>query len=76
MARKPKAKHPAAPQSSYAEWRKRAAALLERQGISPVTRERDWRNLFISGATPERAPELAAVEARNVRPPFGRKRGT
>jgi len=41
----------------------RVASLLERQGIPfGVMRERDWRNLFIGGATPESAAERAALE--------------
>src|SRR5262249_21763915 len=32
---KPKAKQPTAPQGAYAEWRQRAAAVLERRGVSP-----------------------------------------
>src|SRR5215510_1393201 len=42
------------PVSTYAEWRKRVAALLERKGIwAGVLREKRWRDLFIGGATPE-----------------------
>jgi len=78
MARKPKPKQPpapAAPQGAYADWLKRVGALLERQGISPnVMRPRDWRDSFISGASPEQAAERAGVELHNTRPPFGRKR--
>lgn len=72
MPRKPKAPPPTATQGAYAEWRKRAAAVLERKGISPgVMREREWRNLFIAGITPELAADRAETEAHNMRPPFG-----
>ena len=47
---------PAKPTTTYAEWKARCAALLEGQGISPgVMPERDWRQLFITGAMPEQA---------------------
>jgi hypothetical protein len=43
---------PVEPKLTYAEWRARCAALLERQGLSPdVMRERDWRKMYIGGAT-------------------------
>jgi len=77
MARKPKPKpkQQAAPQGAYGEWKARVAALLERQGISAgVLLERAWRNLFISGETPEQAADRAATEAHNARPSLGRKR--
>jgi hypothetical protein len=45
-----------AEQTDYRAWKAHAAALLERQGISAgVMRERYLWQLFISGATPERA---------------------
>jgi hypothetical protein len=46
--------------SDYRLWKARAAALLERQSIvADVMRERDWRQLYINGATVERAAEQA-----------------
>jgi hypothetical protein len=63
------------PKPSYAEWKARCAALLERQGIlSGVMRERQWRQLFIRGATPENAADRAQVHYNNTRPPFERMR--
>src|SRR5262245_56288525 len=57
---------PAPPQVGYADWRKHVAALLGREGISAsVMLERDWRNLFISGLSPEQAAERAGVERYN-----------
>jgi hypothetical protein len=42
------------PKPTYAEWRARCAALLERQGISAgFMREKEWRKLFIQGSPPE-----------------------
>jgi DNA-binding transcriptional LysR family regulator len=44
----------AEPAATYAEWRARAAALLERQSLLPgVMWERDWRRLYLRGVTPE-----------------------
>jgi hypothetical protein len=66
----------AAGQTDYKTWKARAAALLERQGISlGVMRERDWRQLFITGVTPEQAVERTQVHYNNTRPPFERMRG-
>jgi hypothetical protein len=49
--------------------------LLERQGIlSDVLRERQWRQLFIRGVTPEQAVERAQVYYNNTRPAFERWR--
>jgi hypothetical protein len=49
--------------------------LLDDAGIPFGTlRERDWRDLFIGGATPEQAAERAGVTAHNTRPTFGRQR--
>jgi len=79
VPRKPKAPPPTAPQGSYAEWRGRAAVVLERRGISAgVMREREWRRLFIAGVTPETAADRAETENHNrrdlrsvmSRPPF------
>jgi hypothetical protein len=68
---------PPAPSESadYRRWKSRAAALLERQRFSRgVMRERDWRHLFIRGATPEDAARQAEVLYYNTRPPFERMR--
>jgi hypothetical protein len=54
-----------------ARWKTHAAALLERQGIpAGVARERDLRQMFITGATPEQAVEQGQVAYRNTRPAF------
>ena len=76
VPRKPKAPPPAAPPGSYAEWRVREVAVLERRGILPgVMREREWRQLFIAGATPEEAAARADTENHNRRPPGLGRRG-
>jgi hypothetical protein len=62
-------------QMDYPRWKARCAALLERQGIlSGVMRERQWRQLFITGVTPEQAVERAQLHYNNTRPPFERMR--
>jgi hypothetical protein len=74
MPRKTKTKQPL-PVSTYAEWRKRVAALLERTGIwAGVPREKRWRDLFIEGATPEQAVGRAEVEHNNARTTFERQK--
>jgi hypothetical protein len=46
----------------------RCAPLLEGQGISPgVMPERDWRQLFITGTTPEQAAEQVRAKHYNTR---------
>jgi hypothetical protein len=66
---------PVEPKPTYAEWRARCAALLDRQRISPgVLRERDWRRLYIKGATPEKAVDRAQTHYWNSPPPFERTR--
>jgi hypothetical protein len=68
-------RRPVEPAPSCADWRARAAALLERQGIlSGVMRERQWRQLFMTGMTPEQAVERAQLHYNNTRPPFERMR--
>jgi hypothetical protein len=58
MPRKPPA--PSEP-ADYRIWKSRAAALLERQGLPlGVMRERDWRQLYLGGATPEQAADQGA----------------
>jgi hypothetical protein len=66
-------RRPAKPAPTYAEWRARAAARLERQSLLPgVMRERDWRRLYKRGVTPEDAADRAQVDYYNTRPAFGR----
>jgi hypothetical protein len=44
--------------ADFGRWKSRAAAMLERQRLSRgVMRERDWRRMYIGGATPEQAAE-------------------
>jgi len=50
------------------------AALLERKGIwAGVMREKQWRDLFSPGVTPE-AAERADTEARNACTSFERRK--
>jgi hypothetical protein len=59
--------------ADYRRWRARAAAMLERQRISAaVMRERDWRQLYIPGKSPEDAARQAETAYWNTRPPFER----
>jgi hypothetical protein len=75
MALKTKAPGASSPLMSYTEWKARVAAEMQRRTIPAGSLpEHDMRDLFIANATPEEATELAAVEARNARPPFGKKR--
>ena len=75
MARRTKADAPAAPQPGYAAWKARVREIMQQAGVpSGDLRERDLRDLFIGGATPERAAEQAGVTAHNARPSFGRPR--
>jgi hypothetical protein len=51
MAKASRPSDRAAEQANYKTWKAHAAALLERQRISPgVVRERDWRHLYINEA--------------------------
>jgi hypothetical protein len=71
----PKPPAPSEP-ADYRRWKAHAAALLERQGLlAGVIRERDWRQLYIGGATPEQAVEQVQVHYYNTRPAFGRMAG-
>jgi hypothetical protein len=73
MPRKPPA--PSEPTETYRRWKSRAAALLERQGLSPgIMRERDWRQLYIQGAPPEDAASQAETYHWNTRLAFERMR--
>src|SRR5262245_3420398 len=54
---------PAQPAASgYAGWKARALAVLrEQHGIAaPMVREKDWRNAYVSGASPDEAAETIA----------------
>jgi hypothetical protein len=49
--------------------------MLERQRLSRgVMRERDWRRMYVGGATPEQAADLAQAHYWNTRPAFERMR--
>jgi hypothetical protein len=62
-------RRPPRPSRDYKTWKAHAAALLERQGISPgVAGERDWRHLYINDATPERAVEQVNIAIAMVCP--------
>jgi hypothetical protein len=62
-------------QADYRSWRARAAALLERQGLSPgVMREREWSNLYIRGKTPEEAMRQAETAYWSSHRPLERLR--
>jgi hypothetical protein len=53
----------------YRAWKTHATALLERQSIwTGIMRERDWRQCFIRGETPEETAEWARVLYHNSRP--------
>jgi hypothetical protein len=59
----------------YKTWKDRAVALLECQSIwTGIMRERDWRQCFIRGETPEEAAEWARVLYHNSRPFIERMR--
>jgi hypothetical protein len=73
-AAKPPTKR-AAEQADYRTWKAHAAALLERQGLLPgIIRERDWRQIYIRGKSPEDATRQAETSYWNTRPPFERMR--
>jgi hypothetical protein len=74
MPRKPPAPSEAA---DFRRWKVRAAAMLKRHGIpsGPWARERDLRQLYIRGATPEKAVEQVQVLYNNTRPAFERLGG-
>jgi hypothetical protein len=63
---------PAAPTTSYAEWKDRAEAQLERgHGVKATTiPARVWTRLYIEGLSPKEAAEQAAVSAYHTRPAF------
>jgi hypothetical protein len=67
--RKPPAKPPP-PEMSYAEWRTPRALV----NVPTTMGERDWRDQFIKGHTPERAAETATTYYRNTQAgPKGRR---
>jgi hypothetical protein len=67
---KPPAKKPP-PDLDYAEWQRRARALVT---VPTTMGERDWRNLFIKGNSPEQAAEVATTYYRNTKArPTGRR---
>jgi hypothetical protein len=76
MARKKSAAPSAAPKPSYPEWKRQALAdLADKHGIaSPTIREREWRDLFIRGASPATAAEHAQRFHHNATLPTGRRR--
>jgi hypothetical protein len=72
MPRKPPAPSESA---DFRQWKSRAAALLERQGLPlGVMRERDWRQFYIRGKTPEDAVRQAETFYLNTRPALERMR--
>jgi hypothetical protein len=67
MARRPKAPRSADVLPTYASWKATAAVALGRQGIRPgVMREKEWRELFIRGKTPEDAARQAEMSYWNT----------
>jgi hypothetical protein len=76
MPRKPKSEDrpkAIAEHLTYAAWKTRAAALLERQATA-VMRERDWRQLYIRSKAPEDAARQAETLYWNTRSPLERTR--
>jgi hypothetical protein len=57
---------------TYAEWRQRAGAMV---GAPTAMREREWRNRFLLGETPEQAAEAAQRWAYNTGVVFARMNG-
>jgi hypothetical protein len=57
---------------TYAEWRRLAGAMV---GVPTAMREREWRNSFILGETPEQAAEAAQRWAYNASVAFARMNG-
>jgi hypothetical protein len=52
---------------TYATWKARAAAMLERQAAA-MMRERDWRQPYVRGKAPEDAARQAETLYLNTRP--------
>jgi len=75
MARKTKSEQSPVQPATYAEWKREVAVLLEQRGfLAGILRKRDLRDLFISGATPERAADWAETSAYDQRTSFERRR--
>jgi hypothetical protein len=61
-------KPPAPDPVDYRCWKSSAAALLERQGLSlGVMLERDWRQMYTRGVTPEDAADRAQALLEHAR---------
>jgi hypothetical protein len=61
-------KPPPSEPADYRRWKSRAAALLERQGLSlGVMLERDWRQMYIRGVTPGDAADRAQALLEHAR---------
>jgi hypothetical protein len=61
-------KPPPSELADYRRWKSRAAALLQRQGLSlGVMLERDWRQMYIRGVTPEDAADRAQALLEHAR---------
>jgi len=70
-----KTKSEQSPRTVYAEWKRQVAALLERRGfLAGMLRERDLRDLFSAGKTPEQAADRAETNAYNQRTSFEGRR--
>ena len=76
MARKTTSKPAPAAALDYAGWKAAARAILKEQhGVSaPTIRERDWRNVYITGAPPGAGAEMAYRNSWNARPPITGRR--
>jgi hypothetical protein len=72
MPRKP----PPSESADYRRWKARCEALLLRLDVpaDPWSRERDLRQMYIGGATPEQAAEEVQVLYWNTRLAFERLR--
>jgi hypothetical protein len=61
-------KPPAPDPADYRHWKSSAAALLKRQGLSlGVMLERNWRQMYIRGVTPEDAADRAQALLEHAR---------
>jgi hypothetical protein len=75
-SKRSRTERPAAPTTSYAEWKDRAEVQLERgHGVKATTiPARVWTRLYSQGRSPKEATEQAAVSAYNTHPAFVRMR--
>jgi hypothetical protein len=75
-SKRSRTERPAAPTTSYAEWKDRAEVQLERgHGVKATTiPARVWKRLYSQGRSPKDAAEQAAVSAYNNHPAFERMR--